>query len=277
MTAFTRKLSARSLGLGACLMLSGCFVSPGSFTSTLDIRSDSSFTYDYDGQIYMLAMSDLAEMAEEAEGPKPCFDEETGEQRECTAEEVKQREQESQQEREMMRAMMGGLDTSDEEAVSELASNLERQAGWNRVEYAGDGMFNVEFAISSTLGHDFSFPVIEGMPLSNGFVLASLRDGDQVRITAPGFTADGNPFQAMLGGMAGMFAGMAEQGDGEQAEATPDMPQPDGTFRIITDAAILANNTDEGPQQSAAGQVLEWDVSSRSAAAPTALLQLDLP
>jgi hypothetical protein len=47
-----------------------------------------------------------------------------------------------------------------------------------------------------------------------------------------------------------------------------------GTFRIVTDGQILANNTDEGPQSSPEGQVLEWTVNKRTEASPMALIQL---
>ena len=48
----------------------------------------------------------------------------------------------------------------------------------------------------------------------------------------------------------------------------------DGTFRILTDGRILANNTDEGPSEGTAGQVLEWKVNQRTQSAPMALIQL---
>ena len=48
----------------------------------------------------------------------------------------------------------------------------------------------------------------------------------------------------------------------------------DGTFTIVTDGQILANNTDEGPRSTAEGQMLEWKVTRRTEAAPTALIQL---
>ena len=47
-------------------------------------------------------------------------------------------------------------------------------------------------------------------------------------------------------------------------QATPALPEIDGTFRIVTDGQILANNTDEGPQAGAGGQVLEWRVTKRT-------------
>jgi hypothetical protein len=48
----------------------------------------------------------------------------------------------------------------------------------------------------------------------------------------------------------------------------------DGQFTLRTDGAILANNTDEGPQADPAGQKLDWAVNLRTPAAPTALIRL---
>jgi len=54
----------------------------------------------------------------------------------------------------------------------------------------------------------------------------------------------------------------------------PNLPVMDGTFTIRTAPGmrILANNTDEGPATSAAGDVLTWQINSRTTQAPTALI-----
>ncbi|TIX51932.1 hypothetical protein [Alteraurantiacibacter aquimixticola] len=267
------------LALGSALALSGCFMTPGQFTATMDVRQSGAFSFAYDGEIFMLALSDLAEMAEASEMNKPCYDEGSFEERPCTQVELNERRSEQDEEAAMMQAFLGGMDLSDPEAAGEFAAKLERQTGWNSVTYLGNGLFDVDFAISSRLTHDFAFPTLEDMPTGNVFVSASLRDEDRVRIAAPGFAAQGgNPFQAMM--MTGMAAASAEAGSakggkGSQAATMPDMPQMEGTFRIVTDATILANNTDEGPQPAAGGQLLEWQIEPGTTAAPTALLVIE--
>ena len=52
------------------------------------------------------------------------------------------------------------------------------------------------------------------------------------------------------------------------------IPDMEGTFRVVTEGQILANNTDEGPRSSPDGQVLEWKVNQRTETAPMALIQL---
>jgi len=271
------------------LLLTGCLLTPGTFTSQLDLRKDGTFAYSYEGEIYLLALSKLAELGDAADGgddafaARPCYDDETAEVRECTEEEVAQqksewerqaeaRERERKEEAEMTSAMLGGVDPSDPEAAQTLAERLRRQAGWETVEYKGDGLFEVSFRVSGNLDHDFVFPTIEGLPMSNFFVLVARRDGGAVRIDAPGFFAQGggNTFQGM---MAGMTGALAEQ-EGSAEEDVPMIPELNGTFRIVTDGEILANNTDEGPAETAEGRMLEWKVDKRTPAAPTALIRL---
>jgi len=279
--------AATAFAMAAALALSACIVSPGKFESTLDQRKDGSFTFSYTGQIYLLALSRLAEMSSEGQGDEefaetPCYDDEDFEERPCTEEEIAEqreywrqqaeaRRQQAEREAQEMRQFLGGIDPSDPEAAEELAARLRRQEGWKKVEYRGDGLFEVEFSISSKLGHDFAFPTFERFPMSNTFVNANIRQGNSVRIEAPGFAAQGggNPFQSMVAGMAIADASAA---GGTEPPLPPE--EMEGTFRIVTDGRILANNTDEGATQSPQGQVLEWQVNVRTQSAPMALIQL---
>ena len=281
---------ALTAGLVAALamVLTGCLLSPGKFTSELHLRNGGTFSYSYDGEIYLLALSKLAEMGNQAENSgseyiqQPCYSNDEFEERECTSDEIavqksqySARQQKQQKDAEMLRAMLGGIDPADPEAATELAERLRRQKGWNKVDYKGDGLFVVSFAIAGRLDHDFLFPTIERFPMSNFFVLVAKREGGTVRVDAPGFSAQsgGNPFQGMMAGMAGMFAATAETAEAD-GESLPVFPELEGSFKIVTDGQILANNTDEGPAASTAGQVLEWQINKRTQVAPTALIKL---
>lgn len=282
-----RRVAAASVTGAMALLLTGCLLSPGTFTSQLDLRKNGAFAYSYQGEIHLLALSELAELDDAAESAadgfleQPCYDD-SFEERECTEEELAQqksdweeqaeeRQREREKEAEMTRAMLGGIDPADPEAAREFAERLERQAGWESVEYKGDGLFEVNFRIAGSLDHDFLFPTIERLPMMNFFVLVAKRDGGTVRVDAPGFApqSTGNPFRGMMAGMAG-----ALPGEGSGAEDMPSVPKLEGTFRIVTDGEILANNTDEGPADTPAGLALEWNVNERSTAAPTALIKL---
>ena len=271
-----RLAAAGALAVVASLALSACIISPGTFEATLNLRRDGRFTFSYNGQIYLLALSKLTEMGQTAEGNEdfvatPCWDDDFNE-RECTEAEIaeqretweagaEERKARAEREAESMRQLFGGIDPADPAAAEELAERLRRQEGWKRVEYRGDGLFEVEFSISSTMGHDFVFPTFERFPMVNSFVLANARQGGTVRVEAPGFAAQsgGSSFPGMMAG--------AENPLGQ-------IPEMDGTFRIVTDGQILANNTDEGPQATPEGQMLEWRVNKRTAAPPMALIQL---
>jgi hypothetical protein len=64
---------------------------------------------------------------------------------------------------------------------------------------------------------------------------------------------------------------LASEGGAPESGA---MPVTEGRFTIRTNAGILANNTDEGPQDDPVGQRLEWQVNGGAPASPTALLRL---
>lgn len=280
----TRRKGLMAVTALTLAFLAGCMFAPGKFTADLDIRKDGRFTFHYAGEIHVLALSDFATKGGEKEGftPSPCTDlDEDGNStdRECTSEEVKSQKEEWDQqqaeaeakrksEAEQMRGLMGGLDPDDPKAGEELAARLRRQAGYRSVTYKGNGLYLVDYLASSRLSHGFSFPQIEGFPMANAFVLIAPRADGSVRIDAPGFgpPAGGNPASLMMGAMA--------QGG---ATGGPKVPMPDGAFTIATDAQILSNNTDEGPQPAPQGQKLSWTVNARTSAAPMALVKLAAP
>jgi hypothetical protein len=265
------------------LLLAACLLAPGKFTSTLDIRKDGNFTFAYTGEIHMLALSNPGGDKDAAGAdrfePQPCYarleddGSSVGPERTCTREEIAeqrrdwdegraQRSEKRRQDAESMKMILGGIDPSDPRAAEELAQRLRRQVGWKRVVHKGDGLFEVDFAISGRLDHDFIFPTIERFPMANAFVQIALREDGTVRVDAPGFAPGpaGDPARAMMQGMSAQ--------DGKAPT-----PEVDGRFTIRTDGAILANNTDEGPQADTAGQSLTWAVNARTPAAPMALIR----
>lgn len=289
MTAPTRIRAAATATLAALsLLLTGCFVSPGKFTSELVLDRDGTFTFTYEGEIFFLGLSKLAQMGADDEKfeASTCYDEEYSE-RECTEEDIAgqraewevgaaERAESAKKEAQKMAKLMGGIDPTDPAAVEEMRKLLLRHKGWERVEHKGDGLFDVSYSSSGRLSHDFMFPVIEDFPAANVFVQVILRDDDVVRVNAPGFAAqdDSNPMAAMGGGMAGLAAMGAMKENGGEAGDMPDIPMMDGTFAIVTNGRILANNTDEGPVEGSGRSRLEWKINQRTKSAPTALIKL---
>lgn len=283
--------------LSACtLTLTGCFMTPGKFTSELAITGPDSFTFSYDGEIFFLGLSKLAQMGaagDETFTPSTCYDDETFDERDCSEDELaeqradwdagaSERKAKREQEAKQMAAIMGGIDPSDPKAADELVKLLSRQKGWERVVHKGDGVFDVSYRVSGTMGHDFTFPMIEGFPPINPFVQVYLRKGGQVRVNAPGFAVQsGDPtgMGAMMGmgaltGLAAMGASEEARKNGEDPATIPGIPQMEGTFTVRTAGGmrILANNTDEGPQAGTTGETLMWTISPRTTQAPTALI-----
>ena len=275
----TIRLRAAALLTGFALVLSGCFMSPGKFTSELVLTGPDSFTFSYEGEIFFLGLSKLAQMEAAGEAFSPsCFDDETFESRDCTPEEETEQRAEweagaaeraanAKKQAEQMAALMGGIDPSDPKAADELVKLLSRQKGWERAVHKGDGVFDVSFRVSGTMGHDFTFPMIEGFPPTNPFVQVFLRKGGQVRINAPGFSVQNGETGAlgtMLGtGSFASLAAMGMAGEGDQgAEALPGVSLLDGTFTIRT----------VGAAAEASGEALTWRISPRTAQPPTALI-----
>ncbi len=124
MTTTTRRLAASFIA-AATLLLSGCFVSPGNFTSAIDLRKDGRFSYAYNGEIYLLGLSKLAELGSKAKDAEPfkalpCYtDDAAADERECSKDELAKQKAEWEENRqadeaknkrdaEMMKVMLGG-------------------------------------------------------------------------------------------------------------------------------------------------------------------------
>ena len=283
MTLPLRRVAAAGLALVLSALLAACFVLPGKFAATLDLRKDGRFAFTYQGEVWVMGLSKLSEMGAAAGKfePSTCYsDDGNMTEHECTKDELAaqraswETEQQASAEKrkkdaEEMKALLGGIDPSDPKAGEELAARLRRQAGWKSVTYKGEGLYDVDFAIAGRIDHDFNFPTIERMAMTTPFVALSRRNDNTVRIETPGFAMGGgsNPMAAM-GGLAAMGAADQDGGKG------PKLPKIEGKFTVTTDGTILANNTDEGPQADTTGQRLTWTVDARNPAAPTALIRL---
>lgn len=269
---------------GLALLLTGCMLMPGKFVAELVLMRDGTFTYSYDGEIHFLSMNKLMQMGSELEQgeftPDQCYNSDTFEDRECTAEELAQqrgeydermaaKKQNDALEAERMKQVFGGIDPADPASGDELARRIERQTGFDKVRHKGDGAFEVSYRISGRLDHDFLFPTFERLPMGNYFLLAGRRDDGTVRIDAPGFASQNgvNPMSALMSGMDPGFSARPQQD-------MPGMPVLDGTFAIITDGEILTNNTDEGPSADPRGRKLSWRIDRSTANAPTALIRI---
>ncbi len=282
---FTR---LRNCGLVAVatVFLSSCVMVPGQFVSQLILEDDGEFTFSYDGEISFVGIEQLSELDKPALGelPEPtCIDEETFADRECTPEEISEQRavHEAQVQRQadrgkeeaaMFASLLGGVDLSDAADARLFAQRVRRQTGWSKVEYIGDGKFDVEFNISGELDFDFTFPTFEGVSAPSPFVTLSVRNDGTVRMNAPSFArpSNANPvFLALIG------FGDSSQSRGDMANPFDELVKINGTFQLVTSGEVLANNTDTGPERRWGRSVLNWAVDNRLESAPTALIRLD--
>ena len=288
----TKRFSGAAILAACAMMLSGCFIMPGKFTSELALKNGGEFAFTYDGEINFLGLSKLAQMGageqsfaamcEDDDGfPRECSEAETAEQRAEWDATAQERAQEAEIQAQQMAAMMGGIDARDPEAAFKLEQLLLRHQGWNSVEHKGDGLFDVEYAIEGSLTHGMAFPVIEGFADNSTFVKTIIRKDGIVRVNAPGFgpPKETDMMGSMMSGMAGLgaLAMLGEEGLSEsmpEGSPPPGFPVVDGTFSIVTDGQILANNTDEGPATDGTMLRLSWDIDMRGKTAPTALVKL---
>jgi hypothetical protein len=162
--------------LAASLLLAGCLLTPGKFTSKLTINADRSFTYAYAGEIY-------------ASDPEPAATDPSGKEVPDDANKASEKETKNRA----------------------IADALSKEAGYRSVRYLGDGKFLIDYEISGRLDHNFIYPFNLDAETIVPFVAVELRANGTMRVKAPGF-ANENKDQA--GPMSGMADSGSDKLDG---------------------------------------------------------------
>ena len=282
-----RAVAAVAVTAGA-LLLAACLVLPGKFVASLDLRKDGHFTYTYSGQIVIIGLTKLAEIAM-AQKPKAefqpslCHKKNSETHRDCTVAEVAQQKIDWQtdqkvaaerelKDREMVVKMLGGVDPTSPKSSAEIAARLSGQAGFKRVTYQGNGIYDVDYSISGQLAYDYTFPTIERMQQVVPFIVLNRRANGEVRIDSPLMQ------QAALGMPGGnaaqFFAQLSAAKRGMASAEAKDFPELDGHFTLTTDGVILSNNTEHGAKPVAGGKQLDWEINFMTPVAPMALIGL---
>jgi hypothetical protein len=285
------------------VLLGGCFLIPGAFTSSLDLRRDGQFTFAYKGEVLFQSPDEAMKMGSGTSrvwndsmavcprngepysndwdvtvAPSSPADEEAQEEespnRACTREEiarlkkewdVKQAERRAKDRKEGEQfAAMFGFNPADEASNRKLASTMMRQDGWKSVIYRGEGVFDVDYQISGRIGHDFIFPVFPQGEIIIPFVMVRGQDKGSVRVSAPALAGSG--LKSMGSQAKWLGAGVAQK--------DAPLSRTKGRFTITTDGEILTNNTEDGPGQATNGRVLVWDIDSQMNRTPEALIRL---
>jgi hypothetical protein len=292
----------RLLTLLLPLALTGCFLTPGSFTSALDLRKDGTFTFAYKGEVLMTSpddvmsessgtdvwsddkatcygegeaaadakpfesTEDVAKTVSDDSGNRPCTKKEVAEQRASWEDQQKASAARKKKEGDQFAAMFG-FNPADDAQMQALAKRLTKYDGWKSATYQGKGVFLVDYSLTSKTGHDFAFPILPEGNVIFPFVTVRKRENGSVFVQAPSFTTGGLAGLAdRMKGVGGM-AGLAGKG------AAPNS-RTKGTFTLTTNGELLTNNSEDGPVADAVGRKVVWEVGAGSDKVPEALVQL---
>jgi len=240
----------RAAALLLPLMLTACLFTPGKFESTLTIHKDRSFTFTYKGEVMAIDLEGMSKDMAKMGAPSESGDDAAA----ADGDNVTVAEEEQTPEQK------AAAKAQKDEEYRELAANLAKEYGYKTVEYRGDGLFYVDYAISGVLTHEFVYPYNQDAAMIFPWVTVELRGGDTLRVKAPGFAKQD------LGGMGPMMGAGASGGD---------MPSKlDGTFTLTTDAELVSQNEEGGAKTVGANRVVTWRVTPRTTDAPMAVLRV---
>ncbi|MCW3846067.1 hypothetical protein OF829_02380 [Sphingomonas sp. LB-2] len=226
-------------------LLSACLFQPGKFESTLTVHKDRSFTFTYKGEVVALDLEGMNGLPGMSAGDAAATDGSTPDNT-AAAEEEQTPEQKA------------AAKAAKDEEYRELAANLAKEYGYRTVEYRGDGVFYVDYAISGVLTHEFVYPYNQDAAMIFPWVTVELRGGDTLKIKAPGYAKQD-------------MSGMGAAGGGSGG----DMPsKTQGSFTLITDAEIVSQNNENGAAKQGANSVVVWRVTPRTTDAPMAVLRV---
>jgi hypothetical protein len=231
------------------------------------------------GEITLLPFS-VEDYAEPVDGePQPY----SFEDRQCTAAELVEMEREYNEQMAMMNddfgqsgntddtqknaamgSVFGGAVPGDDEGLKKFAAQLAKYDGWNKVEYMGDNLFEVEYAVNGNFDQMFAFPTIPGATIQFPFVQILRRSGGELEILTPAMAGPG--------GLAGAMGPMPMGGSSGESKTQP----IDGTFTIVTDGDVLSNNTKDGLTVSGSTKNMRWKVDGSSGpdGSPRAIVKL---
>ncbi|RHW18369.1 hypothetical protein D1610_07880 [Sphingomonas gilva] len=231
-----------ALALAAPILLASCVITPGKFVSTLRIDADRSFAFTYVGEVHAIDVGNafaegMAEGLSEGMTDDPDSDG-------ATFEPIAQEQEEDG----------AAAKKAETEAKNRaIAEALAKEAGYRKVEYAGDGRFLIDYAIEGRLTHNFIYPFNSEAEVMFPFIAIELKKNGTVRMTAPAF---------------------ANRSDGG-APAQPDAAAKlDGSFTLSTDAEIVSQNSEDGATTEGTRKSITWRATPLTKAAPMAVLRM---
>ncbi len=245
------RLARLSFLIIAPLMLFGCVLTPGKFVSTMSISADRSFSFTYKGEVIA---ADIGKEAGKGLGGLGKNDADEGDTPSEDAKPLSLAEEKS----EVGMADIKTKEASDNDLRNRsIAAALTKEYGYRLVRYVGKNKFEIDYAITGMLTHNFTFPFNSDAEALLPFVVIELRQGSLIRVKAPGFASEtGKPGNALVGTM------------GKEA------PFVDGIFTLDTDAEIVSQNNEDGATKAGLRKSISWKVNPLTKDAPTAVLRL---
>lgn len=157
------------------LVLSGCLLSPGKFTSSLDIRKDGSFSFAYAGEVIVAEPSGQMPGMAEGDDGKASAPAKSAQAAKETAAKTKA-----------------------------IADALAKEKGFRSVRVTGSDRLSVDYRIDGRLDHSFVFPFNIDAKAIIPFLAIEVRADGKVRMIAPGFGEEASgPAAGPMGDMGG--------------------------------------------------------------------------
>lgn len=235
----------------APLLLVGCLLTPGKFVSTMTINADRTFAFAYKGEVIAMDPSSMMKGL----GDKPGSDDAQPSSSEGDADDGPVVVP-------IAATTTKKVATGDDPETKNraIAAALSKEYGYKSVVYQGNGKFLIDYAVSGTLTHNFTFPFNADAEAIFPFVVIELRQGGVVRVKAPGFASNANSNGA--GGMGAM------SGSDQAAKSL------DGVFTLDTNAEIVSQNNEDGAKTTAGRKTIVWKATPLTKDAPSAVLKL---
>jgi hypothetical protein len=251
----TARVTRLALVLLAPLMLVGCLLAPGKFTSTLTINADRTFTYSYQGEVYAFDLNEA--MKDMPSGG----DDDTKTTDGVSLQKIGFDRNGQKNGKGDKNSKDSAKDDAKAQAAAdaknrEMAATLSKEAGFRKVTYVGDGKFVIDYQISGKLDHTYLFPYNLDAGIIIPFVAVEIRANGTARVKAPGFANDSKDTSGMGGS------------DASKASA-----KLDGTFILDTDAEIVSQNNEEGAKTANGRKTVTWKATPLSTTAPMAVVR----
>ena len=209
----------------APLFLASCLLTPGKFTSTLDVKRDRSFTFTYVGEAIVAEEQGNLQPADCAEDDEDCTPASPADTAEKAA--------------------------KQEAKLKEVGAALEKEAGYKSVQYLGNRKFRVDYATSGMLDRNFIYPFNSDAAAIIPWIAIELRKDGTVRVKAPGFGDEGggslgaapNPLGDSAKEREGTFTLTTDAEIVAQNEESGAQAGPGGTKRVVWKVTPTSQST----------------------------------